>query len=63
MVPVVFDQTLYFYCLPGNNMYVPGDCNILLISACDLCCRKKLVDESIEFHGFCILVDHTESNK
>ena len=35
-VPLVYVQALYFYSLPGNNVYVPGDCNILLISVCDL---------------------------
>ena len=35
-VSVDFVQALYFYSLPGNNMYVPGDCNILLIYVCDL---------------------------
>ena len=35
-VPLAFVQALYFYSLPGSNMYVPGDCNILLISVCDL---------------------------
>ena len=38
-VTLVFVQALYFQvtiCLPGNNMYVPGDCNILLISVYDL---------------------------
>ena len=24
-------------------MYVPSDCNILLISVCDLCYRKKII--------------------
>ena len=33
---LIFVQTLNFYNFPGNNMYVPGDCNILLICACDL---------------------------
>ena len=31
-----FVQALHFYSLPGNNMYVPSDCNILLIYVCDL---------------------------
>ena len=34
--PLVFVQTMYFYSFPGNNIYVPGDCNILLICVCDL---------------------------
>ena len=34
--PVVFVQTLYCYSFSGNNMYVPGDDNILLICAWDL---------------------------
>ena len=25
--PLVFDQALYFYSLPADKMYVPGDCN------------------------------------
>ena len=37
----MYVQALYFYSLPGNNMYVPRDCNILLIHVCDLCYRKK----------------------
>ena len=38
---ISFVQTLHIYSFPGNNMYFPGDRNILLISVCDLCYRKK----------------------
>ena len=38
---VVFIQALYFCSLPGNNMYVPGGCNIPLVSDCDLKCDRK----------------------
>ena len=34
--PLVFVQAMYFYSFPGNNIYVPGGCNILLICVCDL---------------------------
>ena len=40
-VPLAFVQALYFCSLPGINMYVPGDCNILLKSVRDSCYRKK----------------------
>ena len=35
-VPLAFVQALYFCSLPGINMYVPGDCKILLKSVRDL---------------------------
>ena len=45
-VPLVFVQSLQFYSFSGNNMYVPGDCNILLISVCDLQCYRKKRESS-----------------
>ena len=48
-VSVVFVQTLYFYSLPGNNMYVPGDCNILLIYVCDLQCYRKKTNAFFDY--------------